>query len=97
MRVRRLLLILGIAALAGTAAPAMSEGGSGPLRIVIAFPPGGPVDFVARILGEGLSKELGQTVIVDNRPGANGGSARRPSPRQPPTATRSGSRARGRR
>jgi tripartite-type tricarboxylate transporter receptor subunit TctC len=42
------------------------------MRTVIAFPPGGPVDFVARILGEGLAKELGQTVIVDNRPGANG-------------------------
>ncbi len=73
MRVRRLLLILGTAALAGMAAPAMAQGSSGPIRIVIAFPPGGPVDFVARILGEGLSKELGQTVIVDNRPGANGG------------------------
>jgi tripartite-type tricarboxylate transporter receptor subunit TctC len=42
------------------------------MRIVIAFPPGGPTDFVARVLGEGLAKELGQTVIVENRPGANG-------------------------
>ncbi len=46
---------------------------SGTVKIVIAFPPGGPVDFVARILGEGLAKELNQTVVVDNRPGANGG------------------------
>jgi len=43
-----------------------------PLRIVIAFPPGGPVDFVARILAEGLGKELNTAVIVDNRPGGNG-------------------------
>lgn len=42
-------------------------------RIVIAFPPGGPVDLVARILAEGLSQELKQTVIVENKPGANGG------------------------
>jgi len=43
-----------------------------PTRIVIAFPPGGPVDFVARILAEGLAKELGTTVIVENKPGGNG-------------------------
>lgn len=45
---------------------------AGALRIIVAFPPGGPVDFVARVLGEGLARELGQTVVVENRPGANG-------------------------
>ena len=44
----------------------------GPMKIVIAFPPGGPVDFVARVVADGLSKQLGRNVIVDNRPGANG-------------------------
>jgi tripartite-type tricarboxylate transporter receptor subunit TctC len=43
-----------------------------PMRIVIAFPAGGPVDFVARILAEGLAKELSTTVIVENKPGGNG-------------------------
>lgn len=42
------------------------------VRLVIAFPPGGPVDFVARVLAEGLGRELGQTVIVENKPGGNG-------------------------
>lgn len=44
-------------------------------RIVVAFPPGGPVDLVARVLAEQLGKELGETVIVDSKPGANGGIA----------------------
>jgi tripartite-type tricarboxylate transporter receptor subunit TctC len=41
-------------------------------RLVVAFPPGGPQDFVARVMAEQLGKELKRQVIVDNRPGANG-------------------------
>lgn len=41
-------------------------------RIVVSFTSGGPVDSVARTLSEQLGKELGRTVIVDNKPGANG-------------------------
>src|SRR5205823_14794652 len=48
---------------------------TGTIRIVIAFPPGGPVDFVARVLAEGLAKDLTASIIVDSRPGANGGIA----------------------
>jgi tripartite-type tricarboxylate transporter receptor subunit TctC len=43
-----------------------------PIHIVIAFPPGGPTDFVGRIVAERMKAALGQSVIIDNKPGANG-------------------------
>jgi tripartite-type tricarboxylate transporter receptor subunit TctC len=42
------------------------------LRIVVPFPAGGGVDATARIVGQKLSQQLGQTVTIDNRPGAAG-------------------------
>ena len=43
-----------------------------PTRLVVAFPPGGPADSLARILAKELETELNTTVIVENKPGANG-------------------------
>ena len=45
---------------------------SRPIRLVVAFTAGGTTDFVARLLSERLKSSLGQSVIVENRPGANG-------------------------
>ena len=42
------------------------------LRILVGFPPGGGTDVIARMLGERLREELGQNVVIENRPGAGG-------------------------
>ncbi len=62
-------------ALAATVAPAPVAAQAFPVksvRLVITFPPGGPVDFVARGLADELAKAWGQSVVVDNRPGGGG-------------------------
>ena len=57
-------------------APTLARGAddfpSRPIRIVVAYAPGGGNDLFARVLGKRLTETLGKTVLVDNRPGANG-------------------------
>jgi len=64
------LLTAGLLALGATAAPAADP--ARPLKIIVPFPAGSGTDTGARVLGQWLSAKSGQTVIVDNRPGASG-------------------------
>jgi tripartite-type tricarboxylate transporter receptor subunit TctC len=43
-----------------------------PIRLIAPFPPGGSVDFLGRLVSEGLSPRVGQQIVVENRPGAGG-------------------------
>ena len=69
--IRGLAIACALSGLAG-AAPVQTAYPDKPIKLVLAFPPGGPTDLVARVLAQKLGEQMGQTVIVENKPGANG-------------------------
>ena len=70
---RRLCTLTLLLAAASMAGPATAQAWpTKPIRIVLQFPPGGSTDSVARILAQSMSTTLGQPVLVENRPGADG-------------------------
>ncbi len=74
LRARRVLArALTMAALAVSFVPpalAADDYPNRPIRVLVGYTPAGAADYVARIFGEALSKQLGQTIVVDNKPGA---------------------------
>ena len=68
----RLLLAAGLALLSVASAQAATDFPTKPVRIIVAFPPGGGTDIVARLIGQKLTEVWNQQVIIDNRAGAAG-------------------------
>jgi tripartite-type tricarboxylate transporter receptor subunit TctC len=67
------LVVAGLAALcAGTVIAQPASYPVKPVRVIVAFPPGGSIDTVARLTGQRLAESLGQSFVIDNRAGAAG-------------------------
>src|SRR5690554_925305 len=65
--------VLGATALAGPATALAQENfPTRPITLVVPFPPGGPTDVSARMVGKFLGEELGQSIIIENKAGAGG-------------------------
>jgi tripartite-type tricarboxylate transporter receptor subunit TctC len=70
---RRVGFALAFALLAAASPAALAQDlPNKPIHMVIAFPPGGPTDFVGRIVADKVKDILGRTIIIENKPGANG-------------------------
>jgi tripartite-type tricarboxylate transporter receptor subunit TctC len=70
---KALLALMSIAGTLQSPAPASAQAyPNKPVRLILPFPPGGPVDGMARLMAPMLSASFGQTVVLDNRPGASG-------------------------
>jgi len=68
-------IVIGLATVLALAAPQLAKAQdfpTRPVRIVVAFPPGGPTDFVGRMIADKMTTLLGQRVYIDNKAGANG-------------------------
>ena len=71
-RFLRSLLALAAGSLLSTSLLASDAWPNKPIRLVVPYPPGGSSDIIARSIGQLISQELKQTVIIENKPGANG-------------------------
>ena len=72
MSIRRTLLLAGLLCAAVAPASAQTAWPSKPVRIVVPYGPGSSPDVLVRLFSDKLGKSLGQTVIVENKPGAGG-------------------------
>jgi tripartite-type tricarboxylate transporter receptor subunit TctC len=68
----RRAVVAGLSALVAMPAYAETAWPIRPIKLVIGFPAGGPLDVVSRIVAQALSRRLGQQVVVEGRPGASG-------------------------
>jgi len=72
------VLVIALALVASLVSPSLAQTSPAPawptrpIRLVVAFPPGGAADLLARLIGQSLSETLGQPVVIENKAGSNG-------------------------
>jgi tripartite-type tricarboxylate transporter receptor subunit TctC len=71
-------------ALVLAAGSAVAQYPTKPVRIIVPYPPGGTTDILARLVAKGLTDKLGQTFVVENRPGASGAIGSQAVAKSPP-------------
>ena len=86
-RMVRMVAVVAAAMFASGAASAQSGFPAKPVHILVPYPAGGAVDVLARTLGDEVAKQWGQSVIVENRPGAGGVIASQALATSPPDGT----------
>jgi tripartite-type tricarboxylate transporter receptor subunit TctC len=70
---RTLLRGLTVAALSVMAGPLAAQSyPTKPIKVIVPFPPGGPIDSIGRLIGQHMTSELGQNIVIEARPGAGG-------------------------
>ena len=77
----RLLIALVLTVFSGTS---LAQYPGKPIRVIVGFPPGGSADPTTRIIAAALSEQMGQPVVVENRPGADSALAAEQVTRMPP-------------
>src|SRR5713226_9615088 len=70
-RLRSLIAAIGIGLALASPAAAQSWPEK-PIKLIVPFPPGGPIDTMARFVAQPLAARLGQPVVIENRPGGGG-------------------------
>ena len=78
---KKIALLVFLAVVTGTA---FAQFPTRPIHILVTIPPGGAPDIVARVVGEKISHALGQPVVIDNKPAANGNAAAQEAARAAP-------------
>ncbi len=72
MRTRMALIAIGLAALALPQPAAAQDYPNRPIKVIVGFPPGGGTDVAARVVTTEMAKTLGQSILIENKPGAAG-------------------------
>src|SRR5688500_13683454 len=69
---RSAVLVVGVLALVAALPAASQTYPSRPIRLIVPYTPGGTIDAYARALARQVEAQIGQPIVIDNRPGANG-------------------------